>query len=364
MKEYNFTIYNDYKVNERIREDLSKIKTVILREFFDVEALILVGGFGRGEGGVIIVDDIVKPINDYDIVVVSEEKILPQKINKIRKKLAEEIGIWWVDISIFNKRKLQKLKTSIYSYDLKYGGIVFFGNPEILNLIPRMVASKIPLIDGEYLFITRLWTFLGPFSTEFLNRKLTKDESFFLANQMSKAILACVDVLLLSKGCYHVSYAERNKIVKNIFPDMVEYFVVFDWALETKLRPVLGEMYTVEAYFNIKNFYFKIMKRFLSKLYKREFSDWAIFFKAYKNKFHSMLRRIGYIVLKRSFRYERKLNIDLAQLSLLISWNRDSVEKKYFFQALQYLKKATGKDYDEFSLEDARKLIVELRNTI
>ena len=327
MKEYNFTIYNDDKINARIQEDLRKIKTAILREFPEIEALILVGGFGRGEGGVVIVDGIVKPINDYDIVVVSEEKIRPQKINEIRKKLAEEIGIWWVDISIFNRRKLQKLKKSIYLYDLKYGSVVFWGDPDILNLIPDMDASKILLIEGEYLFVTRLWAFLGPFSIEFTKRKLTKDESFFLANQMSKAILACVDVLLLSKGKYHVSYTERNKIVKSMFPEMSEYFAVFDWALETKLRPVLGITYTVEEYFKVKKVYLEIMKRFLSKLYKTDFHDWSVFYKAYKNKPYSMIRRIGYLVFKRSFEYERKLNIDLAQLGILISLKPGSINK-------------------------------------
>lgn len=365
MTDYNFTVLNNPKVNAKVQEDLERIKDALLQEFASIEALILVGGFGRGEGGVVIENGQIRPINDYDIVMVSEGSAHPKKIYEIRKKLAEAIGIWWIDVSVFNPNKLKKLKQSIYSYDLKYGSTIFWGEPEILKRIPDMKASKMPLIEGQTLFITRLWTFLGPFSVEFLNREITNDEAFYLANQLSKALLACVDVLLLSKYAYHVSYIERNKRVKKFYPNMERYYGMFDWALEIKLKPKYDEYHQlIKKYFEIKTFCLEIMKVFLSKMYRRNFRDWSEFGRIYKTNYRTLIKRAGYLLLRRSRRFEKKLDIDIVQLYLIASYHRDSIDKKYFHTALHYLSKVTGKGQNNLSWEDARKLASELRNTV
>ncbi len=365
MTKHNFTVLDNHKVNERIQNDLEKIKDTLLQEFPSIEALILVGGFGRAEGGVLIKDGQIQPINDYDIVVVTEEKVCLKKVDEIRKKLAEKIGIWWIDISVFNSKKIRSVNQSIYSYDLKYGSTVFWGNPEVVSLMPDMAASKMPLVEGQTLFVTRLWTFLGPFSVEFLNRELTDDESFFLANQMSKALLACVDVLLLSKHAYHVSYIERNKRIKKLYSNMRKWYPMLDWALEIKLKPTYdGYDQLVKRYFEIKTFYLEIMRSFLSNMYRRNFCDWLEFISIYKTNYRTLLKRTGYLLLRRSSRYEKKLDIDIAQLGLVVAYNRDSIDKEYFNLVQQYLSKATGEDQNNLSWEDARKLAVELRNSV
>jgi hypothetical protein len=57
--------------------------------------------------------------------------------------------------------ELRKLNPSIYNYDLKYASKVIQGDPDVLNLIPEMDPSKLPLKEGKTLFFTRLWTLLG-----------------------------------------------------------------------------------------------------------------------------------------------------------------------------------------------------------
>ena len=50
MIEHNFTILNDDRVNWRIQNDLEMIENTLLQKCTGIEALILVGGFGRGDG--------------------------------------------------------------------------------------------------------------------------------------------------------------------------------------------------------------------------------------------------------------------------------------------------------------------------
>ena len=122
--DHNFTVYNENEINLKIKSDLEKTRIKLLREFSGIEALILVGGFGRGEGSVLREANEIEPINDYDIVMVSRQPIGVSKIDYLRKELAKELDIWWVDISNYTLNKLTRLRYTMYNYDLKYGSHV------------------------------------------------------------------------------------------------------------------------------------------------------------------------------------------------------------------------------------------------
>ncbi len=190
-------------INSHIKiiiEGLSKYKK---------DAVILCGGYGRGEGGWFIENGTFKPYNDYDLLLVLEKKIPNHEIQILRKKLATKIGIRWVDITQKTPQELKKLRLSIYNYDLKYVSKVIGGDYSILKLIPNFDASKLPLKEGEILFFTRLWTLLGCLNEKGFQIQFNKEEARFFRSQMAKAILAVVDVLLLQRGAYHPSYRKR-----------------------------------------------------------------------------------------------------------------------------------------------------------
>jgi len=362
---HNYTVYRDSRVNTKIEDDLGVIRERLLMEYKGIVALMLVGGFGRGEGSILIENYGIKAVNDYDIVMITEKPMHLGRIDKVKRELAKEVGITWIDIYAHDIGKLKRLKKTIFNYDLKYASYVFWGDPNIPFLIPDMDPSKMPLVEGEKLFITRLWTFLGPFSVEFLDRQLSNNEAFFLANQMSKALLACIDVLLLSKGAYHPSYIERNKRVKTLYPNNEYRYKMFDWAVDFKLRPKsngYGDL--IRLYFRIKDIYLEIMRDFLCLMYKKTFSDWFEYCSLYRKNYRTLLKRAGYLVLRRSLRYEKKLDVDIAQVYLVASYHNGLIDKKYFRAGLQCLSKLTGKYLDDLSWEEARGFAAELRNTI
>ena len=67
-----FTVHvkNKKDISNRINSDLDIITDIILAHFSNIESLILAGGFGRREGSVLVHNDMIQPINDYDIYMI------------------------------------------------------------------------------------------------------------------------------------------------------------------------------------------------------------------------------------------------------------------------------------------------------
>ena len=131
-----FTYTYNKKVQIRIISDLNIIKNELLKYIPEIKALILAGGFGRGEGSVLLQDGLVQPINDYDIYI-----ILPEKINfdseLIRNNISKIIKIRQIDFDYIKINKLKFLKPTMANYDLKYASYVFYGDKTILKTYQR-----------------------------------------------------------------------------------------------------------------------------------------------------------------------------------------------------------------------------------
>lgn len=361
----NFTVYNDKAINSKIEKDLEFIKTEVLNRFTGVKNLILTGGFGRGEGGVLLQDKKIIPVNDYDIVLITDKIQDSHKIQAMKKHLEKNLQVTWVDIKNLTEKNLKKLKLSIFNYDLKYASHVFYGNKEIVNLIPVMDAANLPLIEGEILFLTRLYCFLGSFSTEFLKRAMTNEEKFFLSNQMSKTLLACMDVMLLLKGAYHPSYCKRLSNFKKKYPENNDLYPLFEWALEFKVKPQKNtNKNLIDFYFEVKHIYFSIMKDFLSVRYRKKIQTWDTYARVYKWNFQKIVKRLGYLIFKQNLAFEKWHNISLAQLYIAASYQQRGIEKNLFSRGLKYLGHAGNKKYPALSWEKARSLAAKLRMEI
>lgn len=238
-----------------------------------VLSIVLYGGYGRNEGSWIIEDnDTVRPYNDYDILLVLREKIYQKRIDYLRKEIARKIGIRWVDIGQSTPDELRTFRPSIYSYDLKHAGKVIEGDESVLNNIPDMKSSELSLREGEILFFTRLWTLLGSLDVKGLKVERNGEESRFFRNQMAKAILAVVDILLLQKNAYHPSYVERNKRLAELYFEKTDFHQLSRWALEEKLFPKAPVMTAEEVkslYCKVHSYFFTEMFKVLAKYYVR-----------------------------------------------------------------------------------------------
>ena len=66
------------KADECIQQYLDTITKEIVAAIPDVISIILMGGFGRGEGAVLKADKSYMPVNDFDMYIVTK-RLLPDK---------------------------------------------------------------------------------------------------------------------------------------------------------------------------------------------------------------------------------------------------------------------------------------------
>jgi predicted nucleotidyltransferase len=158
--------------NRRLNSDIEIIRNIILQRFSRIDAIILCGGYGRGEGSWIIEKSTKKvyPYNDYDLYIVTDMKLSLKKISEIENEISKKVGLRWIDIDTITKVKLTNLKPSIKNIDLKYASKIIYGDMNILKEIPDINPSNISTVDIETLYFTRLWTFMGSLSEKgFIN---------------------------------------------------------------------------------------------------------------------------------------------------------------------------------------------------
>ncbi len=351
------------------RTVLQQHLNLIVKNCIEVEpnlhAIILYGGYSRNEGSWIIEQDgNYRPYNDYDILLILEKKIPVERIELLRKNLAKKIGIRWVDISQKTPEELKKLRPSIYNFDLKYASNVIRGDSSVLKLIPEIEVKKLPLKEGEVLFFTRLWTFLGSLDEKGMNVDREGEESRFFRNQMAKAILAIVDVLLLQRCAYHPSYRERvNRFIK-LYPEKIDLLILCQWALEEKLFPTAPDMTTEEVenlYCKVHRYYFSEMYQLLSKYYGRKVNTPEDIESYVKWAPSSLVRRIAVLVARRNMIFERKITINLAQVYVASAYEDNNINNRLLKKGLELMRLVNKTLPEKMTWDDARVRISQIR---
>jgi hypothetical protein len=359
----HFTVYETRPdIDAAIRADLDFLSASLRRADPGTQALVLVGGFGRGEGSVLIEGDQVRPVNDYDLVMVTTDHVDRDELRALRRQLADSLSVTWVDVTPRSPAALRRLPFTIYNYDLKYGSRVLYGDPAILAQIPSMDPRRMPLVEAELQFFTRLWCFLGAFSTDYLAHPPGAEAAFFLTNQMSKAILACVDTMLIIDGQYHHSYRERRDRFLRRRGDRGQLAELARWAAEFKLRPTRNmEHDPVALWRTVRSVYLQTWLEFAGRRYRRLGGDWQAYAWRYRWNGFNLLRRLGHLILRRSLHYERKLRVDVAQLYLLLAFDGKREAPGWLARAKRQLMSVAGHDVTALTWDEARALVAGLR---
>lgn len=322
-------------------------------------AAFLAGGFGRGEGGVLVQGEQVRPINDYDVVLVVTEKAQLCSLPDLQQTLTTKLGITWVDISVLTPTQLKKLSFNMYHYDLKYASQAIDGDGSVLNKIPPMNSTQMPLAEAETEFFTRLWCFLGPFWGQ---TTFAPDEAFLLMSQMSKAVLACVDAWLILHGSYHPSYRERFRRFEKQFAQQVTWVELARQAVDFKLRPYQPQQVDLrQHWWQVRELFLQTMWQFVRQMYKRPFSQWQNYTFWYLYHPQQLIRRLFYKTIRPSTHYECRLLVNLAQLHLLLAYTPTGVDAYWLRQAVQNLSYATKQDQASLDWLAARQLALNLR---
>jgi hypothetical protein len=222
-----------------VEAHLAHITRAIRQRAPQTEAIIIAGGFGRGEGTIMTDGASIRPANDYDIVVVGADGTA---VEGLSETLARDLQIDFVDLcpcpALTRSEPLSQ-----WDHDLRYGSRLVWGNPLVVDRLPHYAPAEIGVDEGIFQIGNRSGGLLLGFTGA---GEAADAQDLFLMRQATKFLIAIADCWLIAHADYHASYAIRQRrfrdLATGLFSDDVLHAI--DAAFTAKLRgtpfPIAG----------------------------------------------------------------------------------------------------------------------------
>jgi hypothetical protein len=217
---HRFTTLGNAELESRIAHDLERIADVAadrLGERF--HALVLGGGYGRGEGGGRRRGDAWEPYNDYDLFVLLEglpawrRSSVRSEMAAVGRTLEEDLGLE-VELSAVRTEDVSTLPFTMMWCELVGGHHVVRGSAEALRAAPGMAPDRLPLFEGVHYLSNRaaliLWSLVDD---------LGADRTWKFIH---KAWLAVGAAALIGDGRFRVGYDQRLRVLEDGLPAGLE----------------------------------------------------------------------------------------------------------------------------------------------
>ncbi len=254
LKHARFTLDGDDALELHLERTCARVLSGIrgLIPEAKLEAVLLGGGYGRGEGGVLRHTSGDRPYNDLEFyVAISGNRHLNEARYHRRLEVLGEILTHLADAEIeFKITSLAELRgglVSMFSYDLVAAHRFIWGRNAARQLTGgerHASAENVPSAEGTRLLMNRCSGLL--FARAELDRPtLTPAAADFVRRNIAKVQLACGDAVLAACGQYHWSCRERHQRLHRLA--VVERWPWLDTVLSHhaegvafKLRPTSG----------------------------------------------------------------------------------------------------------------------------
>lgn len=318
-----YTIYNDPEVDAHIAKDCATLCEIILSRIPYAVSVVLVGGFGRGEGSVLKYGGIIQPINDYDVIVLvpsSAQKRLTDLI-ALKKVLSGAVKIRQVDVALFGIDELKHLPRKMAIYDLRNHAKILFGDTNVLSDIPMFGPGDILRRESR----VPIFLYLGALLQAFPEIKSESHEqhSFWCAQQISKAVIGFSTAHLVLRREYAASYRERKIRALNLFCGDREMSKLIEFGYDFKLQPQypvgidvcrLWESAILE--------YKKAAFSYFCAYYNADFGNWEQILEKIKyDPWTLAIKAFAYLTRNTSYIESQRLNI--VKLLLCISYKSE-----------------------------------------
>jgi len=248
---HRFTLDGSERL-EKFLDELCRESRDAIRQIIPASKLVCIllgGGYGRGEGGVLRKGNQDLPYNDLEFYVVHgmnfliAQKLYNHSLHQLATKLSKKAGID-VEFKLLSLSQLERSGVSMFYYDLISRHYLVDGEEECLKGCEHhRAAHRIPLHEATRLLMNRCSGLL--FSQAKLEATpFTAEEADFIGRNIAKAKLALGDVLLTSKGEYHWSCLERHKRLTKLppeqgLPEFESIVEMHEEGVEFKLHPYL-----------------------------------------------------------------------------------------------------------------------------
>ncbi|MEA3369478.1 MAG: hypothetical protein U9Q24_03920 [Candidatus Ratteibacteria bacterium] len=236
IKTYDFVVQDFLKnVCEVIVENISGQ---------NIESVILIGSFSKGEGTVYI-DRNNRPVflSDSEFIVVltkeADYRMLRDKPNQISinvsRKLKEEEFDLEVDLSLFLEKSLTKMPPTAFTYELKNYGKVVWGNRKILDVVPDYKRDDIKKEESMVVIFNRA---LEQLKEIFGDKKGIMPTQTY---QICKGYVNLASSILIAEGKYEPLYknmlAQMNRLDYTPIPSSSPLMEKIRKWMDFKLNP-------------------------------------------------------------------------------------------------------------------------------
>lgn len=263
MRNSRYTLKGDAAFDKMLDKHLTDISEAVKNSDVsdDIVAIVLGGGYGRGEGGVFETPDGQKKLyNDLDLFVIAKNlrrsrlKKIDSTLLSLGKVLSDMIG---VDVDFGpakNLKQLAKMPFTMMWQELREGHVVIFGDNDVLNLLPDYDLHNLPRSEGLRLLLNRGAGLL--FARQKLEQeKISTEDCDFIGRNLYKAVLACGDVFLLLRKKYCLSVNDRLRLLEEIDADDVE---LYRQAVLFKLSP---EICSIQQLRSLQEVVFRLFEK-------------------------------------------------------------------------------------------------------
>jgi hypothetical protein len=244
-----FTLDGDDELERHLsltcRAVLAGVRQIVPRD--KLEALLLGGGYGRGEGGVLKTQIGDQPYNDLEFYVFIHghswlnERLFRAGLHLLALELASAAKVE-VEFKIISLAKLRRSGASMFYYDLVMGHRWFLGDEsQLAGCAHHREAQLIPLAEATRLLMNRGSGLL--FAREKLQHcPFTEADADFVGRNLAKAKLAFGDAVLTAFAQYHWSCRQRHErlqalAAKESLPWLPQARLYHSQGLEFKLHP-------------------------------------------------------------------------------------------------------------------------------
>ena len=205
-------------------------------------AVVLGGGYGRGEGGVLHTSQGDRLYNDLDFFVFAdgassqEALVIQNGLKGISERWEKRLEVA-VDFSpVKNVRSLCRVSQTLMYQELLRGWKPIWGTLELGEWIPALKTEELPFSEAARLLLNRGMGLM--FAAERIAGE--KPDADFVMRNMNKVVLGCGDALLLAAGCYRWRGEERVQAFMDYARQLaipVEFVASYERAFHYKLEP-------------------------------------------------------------------------------------------------------------------------------
>ncbi len=245
MREERFTLRGSAAVEAHIAGIVRQASTLIGARISpeQLRTLALIGGYGRGEGGVERSGGRERPHNNLDFLLVLDGKIRPglkQQLDESLEPLRRQHAVG-LDVGIVTAQALRRAPCLVMWYDMRHGHKTALGDVTFLPSLTHFSQEAIVPGDVRDLLVNR-GTLLVINDALLEQGGADEERRRALVRHAVKAIIGYGDTLLFFRGRYHWSYVEKRRRVAELRDVPAGFRQLYDEASAFRFEPDYDSM--------------------------------------------------------------------------------------------------------------------------